>query len=74
MSEARKIEHLTNEPPVDTLGAAKFIGVSPGTLQNWRWKRKGPRYISRKACGRVLYRMEDLREWLAQNLIDPENR
>ncbi len=42
--------------------AAAFLGLTSRTLQGFRWKGGGPRYI--KISSRCLrYRRTDLREW-----------
>ena len=33
-------------------------GVSPRTLERWRWRKQGPAYL--KIGGRVVYRSEDI--------------
>lgn len=43
--------------------------VSEQTLSNWRWSRRGPRFL--KAGGRVLYRRSDVERWLDDNATDP---
>lgn len=48
-----------------TAKAAPLIGVSPGTLQNWRVAGKGPRF--RKAGRNVVYDIPDLEEWKDAN-------
>ena len=37
--------------------------MSGRTLEQWRWKGVGPRYL--KIGGRVLYRLEDIEEYEA---------
>ena len=37
--------------------------LSPRTLEQWRWKKIGPRYL--KIGGRVLYRLEDVEAYEA---------
>ena len=37
---------------------ARRLGLSPRTLEGWRWRGTGPRFV--KAGGRVLYRLEDV--------------
>lgn len=32
--------------------------ISPRTLESWRWRRQGPRYL--KIGTRVVYRLEDV--------------
>ena len=41
---------------------AKYIGVSPKTLAQWRYKKQGPRALRR--AGRIFYRLVDLQQWL----------
>jgi len=38
--------------------AAEYLGVTPKTLQFWRWKKRGPRYM--KLANRVYYNATDL--------------
>lgn len=40
--------------------------VTPGTLANWRSKRVGPPFT--KLRGRILYPIDKVAEWEAQNL------
>ncbi|MFV8381060.1 helix-turn-helix transcriptional regulator [Corynebacterium hindlerae] len=48
---------------VKTDKAAEIIGISPGTLNNWRSRGDGPAYI--KVGNRtVLYLISDLEAWL----------
>ncbi len=50
------------EPVFDTLAAAPLLGVKPGTLEVWRYKGIGPRFVK---CGsRVIYRLRDINEYL----------
>lgn len=48
--------------------AAEIIGVSVGTLSNWRGLKKGPAYIK---IGRVLYRQSDIDKYLESKVIEP---
>lgn len=46
----------------DTDGAADRLGVTAGTLRNWRWRGGGPPFVR---IGRtVRYRLVDLALWL----------
>lgn len=40
--------------------------LSPRTLERWRWLGQGPRHI--KIGGRVVYRMQDVEEFEADNV------
>lgn len=44
--------------------AAEYLGFSPRSLQNWRLRGGGPRYIKISPRA-VRYREEDLLAWLA---------
>jgi predicted DNA-binding transcriptional regulator AlpA len=48
---------------------SKALDVTINTLQIWRHKGKGPRYIklSRRA---IRYRKEDILEWLENSIIE----
>ena len=54
---------------LDTKAAAPRIGVSVGTLENWRTQGVGPRFI--KTCsgsrGKVLYDPADIEAWKEAN-------
>lgn len=46
--------------------AARLIGVSKKTLQNWRTQGLGPAYLrTGQVHSRVIYRFDDLEAWLA---------
>ena len=40
--------------------------ISPRTLERWRWLGQGPRYL--KIGGRVVYRLEDVEAYEAQQV------
>jgi predicted site-specific integrase-resolvase len=42
--------------------------ISPRTLERWRWAGEGPRFL--KLGGRVIYRIEDVEVYEAQQLRD----
>ena len=46
------VRHLNQE------SLARRWGMSPRTLERWRWLKQGPRYI--KLGGHVAYRLEDI--------------
>ena len=54
---------------LDTYEAAAFLGLKhPGTLVNWRCKRRGPAYIS---IGRsIRYQLVDLQRWIEANRVE----
>ena len=45
---------------------AERWGLSPRTLEQWRWRGVGPRYL--KLGGRVVYRLEDVEHFEADSL------
>jgi predicted DNA-binding transcriptional regulator AlpA len=52
--------------------AALVLGVSVYTLQKWRLRRVGPRYVK---LGRAIrYRMSDLLDFISGNTIGPSHR
>lgn len=53
-----------------TPDAAAFINVSKRTLESWRARGIGPRYIALSARA-VRYRVEDLRSFLADRTVEP---
>lgn len=59
-------------PELDQSGTADYLGVAVRTLENWRCRRYGPRYV--KIGGSVRYRQSDLDAWLAAQTVDPTRR
>ena len=45
---------------------ARRWGLSPRTLERWRWQGRGPSYL--KLVGRVVYRHEDVAAFEADQL------
>ena len=45
---------------------AKRWNVSPRTLERWRWTGQGPQFL--KVGGRVVYRIEDIEAYEAEQL------
>ena len=54
---------------LDTAGAAKYLGVAPKTLTNWRAELCGPSYV--KFSTTVRYRRADLDEYISKHVITP---
>jgi hypothetical protein len=52
--------------------AAKYIGLSPKTLQKYRWEQKPPTYI--KVGSAVRYHKDDLDAFLDSNRVEPLNQ
>lgn len=45
-----------------TLKLSEFLGVSPRTIENWRLRGGGPKYVM--VGGRPRYQPETVQEWL----------
>lgn len=54
---------------LNTVQAAPLLGVSPGTLENWRTQGNGPKFIKTATGrrGKVLYDPSDIEAWKAAN-------
>ena len=53
---------------LDTRQAAPRIGVTAGTLENWRVRGVGPRFIKTQGRGgKVLYDPADIEAWKEAN-------
>lgn len=53
--------HVTPDGRVAPDVAAYVIGISEGTLKNWRNADTGPDYFR---AGRIWYRLDDLLAWI----------
>lgn len=51
---------------IDTREAAAFLSKPPRTLENWRQRGYGPRYV--KAGRSVRYRLADILAWQEHSL------
>ena len=65
---------LTTERPddlrlLDQAQAAELLQVSPRTLEGWRCRGGGPRFV--RVGRRVRYRLQDLRAWLDERTVGP---
>lgn len=50
---------------------AEMLGKTTKTLANWRATNQGPRYVRLGGRGSgVVYREQDVTEWLEQRLVD----
>lgn len=52
---------------LDEATAARMLGVKPGTLRNWRFRRIGPAYV--KIGRRPMYRPRALDAWLDRRTV-----
>jgi hypothetical protein len=53
--------------------AAPYIGTTPGTLAQWRYLGKGPKYLRLPGSRTILYRKTDLDAWLDSGEVAPSN-
>ena len=58
-----------HERPICTKEAARFLGIAPKTLEQWRWKGIGPAFHKMRRA--VRYQPGDLRDFLSQGRCDP---
>ena len=63
---------ISSTPMLDQIEAARFLHVQPRTLESWRQRRIGPRFV-RYSMRCVRYRTQDLQAWLDNQSIDTEN-
>ena len=56
------------KPLLDTKQAAPFAGHAEGTLENWRTRGIGPKFIKMPGRrGKVLYDPDDIEAWREAN-------
>ncbi len=48
---------------------AERLGITKGTLANWRWRHYGPPFL--RIGGRIEYRQIDVDEWRDAQREDP---
>jgi hypothetical protein len=63
------IQEIASRPLLPTKAAAVKLGTSEGTLNTWRCRGRGPKYV--KIGGLVYYRDEDIDDFISRNVIDP---
>ncbi len=57
---------------IDTEEAARLIGVKKNTVEIWRHRGIGPKYVRiGRGRGRVGYLVDDIKEWVEQHRVDP---
>ena len=53
--------------------AAAFLGLTPGGMETMRKEGRGPSYV--RASGKLVrYRVQDLRHWMEQHLVQNGGR
>lgn len=63
-----EVEAASGVPLLTTRAAARQLGVSPRTMEGWRSRGGGPRYVS-VSRNVVRYRHSDLAAWVAQRAV-----
>jgi len=58
--------YFMNEKFYTTRELAEMLGVQVNTLEIWRWRGTGPRFI--KAGRLIRYREEDIQNWIQANI------
>ena len=59
--------HLQPDVLLDEVEAGRFLRLSPRTMQQWRVKGDGPRFV-RLSARCIRYRVQDLRDFVTQSL------
>ena len=54
---------------LDQTQAAELLQISPRTVEGWRSRGEGPRFV--RVGRRVRYRLDDLRAWLDEHTVGP---
>jgi len=54
-------------PLLTTPAAARVLGHSPRSLESWRYRGGGPRFV-RVSARSVRYRLADLEAWIEERL------
>lgn len=52
---------------LDERSAASSLGLTPRTLQSWRWSGIGPSFV-RVSARCIRYRISDLEQWAADRV------
>jgi len=69
MNQETKIQQHPNDVLlVDEQEAARMLGYTVGTLRNWRFKGRGPRFV-RISPKSIRYRIQDLEAWIEFRLV-----
>jgi predicted DNA-binding transcriptional regulator AlpA len=63
---------METEQFVNDRKAAEVLDAATQTMRNWRFQRRGPKYI--KIGRSIRYAMSDLLAYMENHKIDPEAR
>lgn len=53
---------------VNTVQAARYLGLRPRTLESLRSRGRGPKYAK---LGRIFYFVDDLDKWVKTRVVEP---
>jgi hypothetical protein len=59
----KPLSAFDDNPVLDEIGAARFVGVSTGLLKKWRQRNQGPDYIQYGTNGVVRYELKTLMQF-----------
>jgi excisionase family DNA binding protein len=65
-----KLQQTVSADVLTTKAAARMLGVSPATLEMWRWKKRGPAY-AKPGGKKVVYRRSELERYLQAYAVTP---
>lgn len=51
--------------------AATYLGVGRQCMSNWRFSRKGPKYVRLGGGKSIRYRAADLTKWISESVVTP---
>jgi len=63
---------LPSDPLIDEVAGARILNCKVKTLQAWRSRGGGPRYV--KVGSLVRYRKSDILEWIERRTVDSTSR
>jgi len=61
------LKQMDTEVLLREVDTARILGVKCGTLSAWRYRGKGPRYVSLSSRA-VRYRLKDLNQFISKHL------
>lgn len=74
MSAHHAVDDFGGRRLIDTPTVAEYLGVATRTLECWRQRGGGPKYIrlapaGNRAVRAIRYRLADLEEWIAEREV-----
>ena len=65
----KPLSAFDDNPVLDEIGAARFVGVSTALLKKWRQRNQGPDYIQYGPNGVVRYELRTLMEFREKHTV-----